>query len=94
MRPNNPRFPVGQTVATPGAVAAIEEAGQTPDIFIRRHQGGDWGDVYEDDAEANELALKDGSRLFSVYHTAKKVKLYCITEADRSATTLLLPEDY
>ena len=94
MRPNTPKFPVGQTVATPGALDAIEEAGQTPDIFIRRHQGGDWGDVCQDDAEANELALKDGSRLFSVYHTAKKIKLYVITEWDRSATTICLPEDY
>ena len=94
MRQNTPRFSVGQTVATPAALSAIEEAEQTPDIFIRRHQGGDWGDVCKDDAEANELALKDGSRLFSVYHTAKKIKLYVITEWDRSATTICLPEDY
>ena len=60
----------------------------------RRHQGGDWGDVCEDDAEANELALKDNSRLLSVYHTARMVKLYVITEWDRSATTILLPEEY
>lgn len=94
MRQNTPRFSVGQTVATPAALDAITEAGQTPDIFIRRHQGGDWGDVCKDDAEANELALNDGSRLFSVYHTAAKVKLYVITEWDRSATTILLPEEY
>lgn len=94
MRPNAPRFSVGQTVATPAALSAIEEAGQTPDIFIRRHQSGDWGDVCEDDAEANELALKDNSRLLSVYHTARMVKLYCITEHDRSGTTILLPEEY
>jgi hypothetical protein len=85
---------VGQTVATPAALSAIEEAEQTPDIFIRRHQGGDWGDVCQDDAEANELALKEDSRLFSVYHTARKVKLYCITEHDRSVTTICLPEEY
>lgn len=94
MRQNTPRFPVGQTVATSAALGAIADAGQTGDIFIRRHQGGDWGDVCKDDAEANELALKDNSRLFSVYHTAAKVNLYVITEWDRSATTILLPEEY
>tara|TARA_R110002072_G_scaffold302996_1_gene490899 strand:- start:23309 stop:23593 length:285 start_codon:yes stop_codon:yes gene_type:complete len=94
MRQNTPIFSVGQTVATPAALDAIADAGQTPDIFIRRHQGGDWGDVCEDDAEANELALKDNSRLLSVYHTARMVKLYVITEWDRSATTILLPEEY
>ncbi len=94
MRPNTPRFSVGQTVATPAALSAIEEAEQTPDIFIRRHQGGDWGDVCQDDAEANDLALRADSRLSSVNHTARKVKLYCITEHDQSVTTICLPEEY
>ena len=94
MRQNTPQFLLGTVCTTPGALSAIEEAGQTPDIFIRKHQGGDWGDVCEEDAEANELALKDNSRLFSVYHTTKKVKLYVITEWDRSATTICLPEEY
>lgn len=94
MRINKPKFSLGQTVGTPAALEAISEAGQTPAVFLRRHQGGDWGDVCEEDAEANELALQDGSRIFSVYHTKDNVKLYVITEADRSATTILLPEEY
>lgn len=86
------RFPFGQIVATPSALAAI------PNIEIMqalaRHQSGDWGDVCPEDREANDQALAEGSRLFSVYHAANGTKFWIITEWDRSATTVLLPGDY
>ena len=60
----------------------------------QRHLAADWGDVDNDDRQANDRALKDGSRLFSVYHSAKQVKFWIITEASRRLTTVLLPRDY
>ena len=83
-------FELGGVRATPGALAAIEQAGRTPGEFIQRHAAGDWGDVCEEDAAENELSLRKGYRLLSVYHTSAGAKLYVITEADRSATTLML----
>lgn len=88
------RFHPGQIVATPGALAALADAEQTPLEFLLRHIAGDWGEVCADDAEENELSLREGFRLLSAYRTSKNVKLWIITEADRSATTLLLPEEY
>ena len=61
---------------------------------LERHQTSDWGDLCADDKELNEKALEDGGRLFSEYHDRKGVKFWIITEADRSATTVLLPDDY
>ena len=87
-------FPLGSTVATPGALAAIEIAGQSPLDFLHRHAACDWGEVGACDREANDLALDDGTRLLSAYRTAKDARLWIITEADRSATTILLPEEY
>jgi hypothetical protein len=87
-------FPLGQLLATPAALQVIAAAGQTPAEFVRRHASKDWGDVCQGDWKLNDQALTDGSRLFSVYHTAQGIKLYCITEADRSATTLLLADEY
>ncbi len=89
-----PKFFLGKVVATFGALEALEESGESASTFIHRHHGGDWGDVCEDDAEANEEALQVALRIFSVYHTSKGVKLYVITEADRSVTTILLASDY
>ena len=91
---SQPRFQLGQCVATPGALRALEESGQTPTEFLGRHHHGDWGEVDEEDATANEQALNDGSRILSAYRTDLGVKLWIITEADRSATTILLPEEY
>jgi hypothetical protein len=88
------KFALGQLVATPGALEAMEASGQTPDFFLARHQAGDWGEVSEEDCLLNERALKDGDRLLSVYRTLKAVRLYVITEADRSCTTCLLPSEY
>jgi hypothetical protein len=89
-----PLFPLGQVVATPGALAALQQAGESFPQFLARHVRGDWGDLDAEDARANDLALEEGSRIFSAYHTSKGAKLWLITEADRSVTTLLLPEEY
>ncbi len=91
---SQPRFSLGQVVATPGALEALASSSQTPEEFLKRHIQGNWGDVCEDDKQANEAALLHGERLLSSYRTSKSVKLWIITEADRSATTLLLPEEY
>ena len=88
------RFPLGQTVATPDALEAMEQAGQVPLELFQRHQRGDWGEVCPDDAAENELSLNEGFRLMSVYTLKTGTKVWVITEADRSATTILLPEDY
>jgi hypothetical protein len=87
-------FPLGQLVATPGALAALERSGETAGKFIARHACGDWGEVDAGDARLNDAALLDGSRLLSAYRTSKGEKLWIITEADRSVTTILLPEEY
>jgi hypothetical protein len=88
------RFSLGQLVATPGAIEAMRNAGQSPADFLTRHAAGDWGLVNAEDKQANEDAIRTGERLLSAYRTAKGVKLWIITEADRSATTILLPEEY
>lgn len=91
---NRPLFSLGQCVATPGALTAMEEAGQTPADFLARHVHGDWGEVHPGDRGMNEQALRDDARIFSVYTTAKGVKVWVITEADRASTCILLPDEY
>lgn len=88
------KFLLGQVVATPGAIAAMEEAGQSPLDFLQRHASGDWGDLDDADKQENEFSLEKTLRLFSAYHTKRDQKLWVITEADRSATTILLPSEY
>jgi hypothetical protein len=89
------RFQLGQVVATPGALRALEGTGQSPDEFLRRHADGDWGTVCQEDKAANDAALKDASRVISSYVLKDgDTKLWVITEADRSSTCLLLPEEY
>jgi hypothetical protein len=87
-------FPIGRIVATPGALAALQAAGQTPHEFLARHLRKDWGDLSEDDWQENEVSLREGFRLLSAYHTRLGAQLWLITEADRSATTILLPSEY
>lgn len=94
MTASKPRFSLGRTVATPGALSALEVAGQAGSEFLGRHIIGDWGDVCPEDAESNEQALLHGERLLSAYRTSQGTKIWIITEADRSATTILLPDEY
>ncbi len=89
-----PKFPLGKLVATPGALEALSEAGQSPMDFLGRHVRGDWGDCCAEDRQANEDALRCGARLLSVYRTANGVKVWVITEADRNSTSVLLPDEY
>ena len=85
-------FRLGRIVATPNV---LERLTQEDTLHaIQRHQAGDWGEVDEHDQQANYRALTGGGRLFSVYRSTNGVKFWAITEADRSVTTLLLPEDY
>ena len=88
------RFPLGRIVATPGALAALEEAGESPGTFLKRHVTGDWGEVDEHDRQENEFSVAHGFRLLSAYTVTNGTKLWIITEADRSATTILLPSEY
>jgi hypothetical protein len=87
-------FPLGEVFATQGAMDALEERGLTPDSFLARHVTGDWGDLCVEDQAANQRALLDGSRILSSYRLDERQKLWIITESDRSATTLLTPEEY
>jgi hypothetical protein len=87
-----PRFEPGQILITP--VAQQRLTANEVQAALSRHLQGDWGDCDPHDAAANDQAVHDDARLFSVYHTADQTKFWIITEADRSATTILLPEDY
>jgi hypothetical protein len=87
-------FPLGQLVATPGALQALDEAGQCLEAFLFRHASGDWGDLCEADRQENARALRQGGRLMSTYTLKSGQTLWIITEADRSVTTLLLPLEY
>ena len=94
------RFSLGQIVATPGALEALRNANQSAMEFIKRHIQGDWGILDEHDKQQNELAiahegdLEKQGRVFSSYTTRLGEKLWIITEADRSSTCILLPEEY
>ena len=90
----NSRFKLGQVVSTPGALEALEEAGVAPVTLLMRHASGDWGEVPPEDAEENELSVREGFRILSSYVLSTKVKVWVITEADRSVTTFLLPSEY
>ena len=90
----SPRFTVGWLGVSPGALVALLESQEDPKSFIYRHVKGDWGDLGPADWAENEFAVTHGERLFSIYHTRHGRKLYVLTEANRYATTILLPEDY
>ena len=93
------KFCLGQIVATPGAIEAMEASGQNACFFLRRHAACDWGEVCPEDGELNNQSLVDGSRILSAYRTLKGVKIWVITSAtddnnQRESTCCLLPEDY
>ena len=85
------KFLLGQVVITTNATYVLDSPAVSEGL--RRHANGDWGDICPEDAALNDLALKDGSRLMSVYGTGER-KFWIITEADRSSTTVLMPSDY
>jgi hypothetical protein len=87
-------FRMGQIVATPGALRALERAGEAPQRFLERHVCGDWGDLDEEDRQENALSLEHSFRLLSAYQTTAGEKLWVITEANRTLTTILLPDEY
>jgi len=90
-----PLFTLGHAVVTPGALAAIGVSGDDFSIYLARHQSGDWGDNNAHDRRENQLSLEQGFRLMSVYTLGiTGVKIWVITEADRSSTSILLPEEY
>ncbi|HXS95059.1 MAG TPA: hypothetical protein VN736_10670 [Candidatus Limnocylindrales bacterium] len=91
---STPRFELGLIVATPGALAALQEAGEHPAHFLARHVTGDWGDLDEHDHRENEFSVTNGFRILSAYTLSTGTRLWIITEADRSATTFLLPSEY
>jgi len=86
------KFDRGRTVITPNALEKLD--GDDVQDALRRHLAGDWGDCCDEDWQENEFSLTRRLRLFSVFHDRHGTKFWVITEADRSATTVLLPEDY
>jgi len=92
-------FPLGRIVMTANLQYRLQEA--NPESWekelhqiITRHASGDWGDLDQEDKRENQLSLERGFRIFSAYNTAKDIRVWVITEADRSCTTALLPQDY
>lgn len=86
-------FRLGEFVYTPGAERALEASGQLPTDFLDRHIRGDWGDVSDEDWALNKTNVETAGRLLSVYKTLKGEVLWMITDADRSRTTLMLPDE-
>jgi hypothetical protein len=88
-------FKLGLVVATPNALELLAESGIDPAELLGRHQSGDWGEVPPEDAKENELSLREGFRILSSYPVGEYgSKVWLLTEADRSSTCILLPEDY
>lgn len=88
-------FPLGRIVATPGALSLLAAASTDPSQLLSRHAAGDWGEVSPGDARENELSLRSGFRILSSYRVGNQnARIWVITEADRSSTCLLLPEEY
>jgi hypothetical protein len=86
-------LPLGKVVATPGALKLLMEAGGHPFDYLARPALGDWGELCAFDRRQNEIALREGYRVLSSYPVGREC-IWVITEADRSVTTILLPEDY
>ncbi len=86
-------LPLGKVVATPRALKLLAETGEHPFDYLARHATGDWGELCEFDRRQNQIALREGLRVFSSYETIAG-RCWVITEADRSVTTILLPEEY
>jgi hypothetical protein len=87
-------FSLGQVVCTPGAIEALGNVDDTPSALLTRHVTGDCGDLCEEDKQSNNDAIRNGLRVLSAYKLGDGTRLWVITEADRSVTTLLLPSEY
>lgn len=94
MTTENASFNLGRIVATPGALDAFAAAGEQPLTYLIRHAACDWGIVSTEDGRLNDQSVENGSRILSAYRLKNGVKVWVITEADRGATTILLPEEY
>jgi hypothetical protein len=88
------RFPLGETYITPGAEEALIIAGQTAIEFLRLHMSCDFGSLSDEDIKENELSVREGFRILSSYRTTSGTRIWIITEADRSSTTIFLPAEY
>ena len=88
------QFPLGRLLATPGALRALAQVGQAPLWLLARHSSGDFGELTPDDRYENEIAVEHGFRVLSSYRLGSGTVVWVITEADRSATTILLPQEY
>ena len=97
---SNPKYRLGRIVITPGAISTLSKSQENPKVYLERHQGGDWGDICDEDKQSNDQAIshegepEKQQRVFSAYETSKGEKLWVITEADRSSSCILLPEEY
>ena len=89
-----PLFALGRVLSTPGALEAFAEAEQDPLELLGRHVTGDWGEVPDEDKEENDFSVEKKLRILSAYALPTGAKVWVITEADRSATTFLLPSEY
>lgn len=89
-----PLFETGRIQATPGALETLSSDGDDILSLVGRHVAGDWSEMSAEDQQANRRSLADGTRIFSAYRTRNENRIWIITEADRSATTVLLPEEY
>jgi len=87
-------LPLGRLVSTPSALEALAKAGQEAMTLLERHRHGDWGEVNAGDWALNDRAVTEGDRVLSAYRLKDGTRIWIITEADRSATTLLLPDEY
>jgi hypothetical protein len=85
---------LGTVVATPGAIEELKKAGQSPSEFLNRHLAGDWGDLCDEDRQLNNEAIENGDRVLSAYTLSTGERIWIITEADRSSTCCLRPNEY
>jgi hypothetical protein len=91
---SNALFQLGEVVATPGAVETMQRHNVLPQALLQRHVTGDWGVLCDEDIQSNNDAVQHGDRILSNYPIANNVRIWVITEWDRSVTTLLLPSEY
>jgi hypothetical protein len=88
------RFGLGLATITPGALEVLGRLEVSPSELLERHASGDWGEVPSEDARENEFALERGFRVMSNYLLSGGIRVWVITEADRSSTCILLPSEY